>query len=102
MRRLLAVLLFGTLTACASAPKKGMLETYYTELQNVKYMPVMPPYSFRSYPVRWGEEVLRVWVAPRDSGLVFIDGHYMYIVVTKSRWYASPIQPPEEYLKEEK
>jgi len=92
----LSVLVGLGLTACASGGKqKGLLETYYTTPQKVVYTPVVPPYMPTKYPIRFGEEVMRVWVAPRDSGMIFVDGHYMYIVVTRSRWYPSPVKPPE-------
>lgn len=96
MRKLLLIGAFISLMGCASSGTKtpDLIGQYYMNEQKIVYTKVKPPYSEYKYPVRFGEKVLRIWIAPRIvNDYIMIEGHYAYITVSKSRWYVEPEKP---------
>lgn len=85
------VLLF---TSCAKRYATPM-GAYYRGGEKVVYQKVQAPFSEVRYPVRFQEEVLRIWVAPHIVNDKLVEGHYVYIVVSKPTWYIEPKQPPK-------
>ena len=81
-------------SGCASGRSNySMMESYYTNEQKIVYNKVKPPYLEYRYPVRFGEKVLRIWIAPRViNDYILVEGHYTYITVSKSRWYVEPVK----------
>lgn len=83
------------LSACAKRQTLPM-SAYYRGGEKVVYAKVQAPFSDVRYPVRFQEEILRIWVAPHVVNDKLVEGHYIYVVVSKPTWYIEPKQPPKQ------
>jgi len=96
MRSILLILILFIIFISCSTHNKGVLEEYYKRPQKVIFQKVTAPYSEVRYPVRFQEEVLRIWIAPHIVNDHLIEGHYIYTTVTRAHWYIEPKEPPKK------